>query len=68
MTKPKIGDIIKFFNVNAKEEEHFLVLGTSKQQTSLGHAFIRCDVLFLATGNIQKYDVYYRMKCWSKVA
>lgn len=67
MTKPKIGDIIKFLN-NIKEEEHFLVLSASKKEKSLGYPVTKCDLLNLKNGNIQKYAVYYTMKYWIKVA
>lgn len=67
MTKPQVGDIIKCVN-SVKEEEHYLVLDDAKKQTSLGYPLIRCLLLNLERGNIFRYDVYYTLEYWSKVA
>lgn len=67
MTKPQVGDIIKCVNL-FQQEQHYLVLGTSKKKMSLGHPLIRCDLLYLEGGITQKFDVFYQVDGWIKVA
>lgn len=68
MTKPQAGDIIKFLS-NYQEDQYYLVLSASKKEkTLLGNIFAKCDLLNLERGSISKYDVYYKMEHWIKVA